>query len=107
MKEETDSRSNFDSKLFYELCLKITIYSIYEVSLLRMRSSILVAFIDATMPMLESLYLHAGVANGYVENVPCTNKTQRILLLIMYVVLLKYTFVENFNTSSVSHQPIP
>ena len=25
----------------------------------------------------------------------------------MYVVFLKYTFVENFNISSRSHQPIP
>ena len=25
----------------------------------------------------------------------------------MYVVFLKYIFVENFNTSSRSHQPIP
>ena len=87
MKEETDSRSNFDSTLFYELCLKITIYSIYEVSLLRMRSSILVVFIDATMPMLESLYLYAGVdkwlcgkctlykqdtKNSSVDNACCT-----------------------------------
>ena len=58
MGEETGSRSKFDSKPFYKLCLKVTIYSIYEVSLMRMRllniqSSILVAFIDATMPMLE------------------------------------------------------
>ena len=37
MGEETGFRSKFDSKPFYELYLKITIYSIYEVSLLRMR----------------------------------------------------------------------
>ena len=37
MGEETGSRSNFNSKSFYELGLKITIYSIYEVCLLRMR----------------------------------------------------------------------
>ena len=37
MGEETGSKSNFNSKSFYELGLKITIYSIYEVCLLRMR----------------------------------------------------------------------
>ena len=37
MGEETGSRSKFDSIPSYELCLKITTYSIYEVSLLRMR----------------------------------------------------------------------
>ena len=35
--EETGSRSKFDSIPFYELCLKITTYNIYQVSLLRMR----------------------------------------------------------------------
>ena len=35
--EETASSSNFNSVPFYELCLKITSYSINEVFLLRMR----------------------------------------------------------------------
>ena len=64
------------------------------------KSLILVVFIDATMPMLE-------LTNGYVENVLCTIKTRKILLLIMYVVFLKYIFVENFTTSSRPYQPIP
>ena len=48
------------------------------------------------------------LTNGYVENVPCTSKTRKIPLLIMYVVFLKITtfFVENFSTSSRSYQPI-
>ena len=37
MVEESDSRSNFISIPFYQLCLKITTHSIYEVFLLRMR----------------------------------------------------------------------
>ena len=37
---------------------------------------ILVVFIDAIMPMLE-------LTNGKVENVPCTNMTRKIVLLIM------------------------
>ena len=37
MEEVTGSGSKFDSKPFYELCLKITIYNIFEASLLRMR----------------------------------------------------------------------
>ena len=61
----------------------------------------LVVFIDVTMPMPE-------LTNGYVENVPCTNKTLKIPLLIMYVVFWKITtfFVKNFSTSSRSYQPI-
>ena len=62
-------------------------------SALNIQSLILVVFIDATMSML-------ALTNGLMENVPCTNKTGKILLLIMYVVFLKYIFVENFNTSS-------
>ena len=55
---------------------------------------ILVVFIDAIMPPSE-------LTNGLVENVPRTNKTRKILLLIMCVVFVKITtFVENFNTSS-------
>ena len=38
------------------------------------------------------------LTNGLVENVPYTNKIGKILLLIMYVVFLKYIFVENFNS---------
>ena len=41
-------------------------------------------FIDATASMLE-------LTNGLIENIPCTNKTQKILLLIMYVYFLKIT----------------
>ena len=37
MEGNTGSRSKFDSIPFHKLCLKVTIYSIYEVSLLRMR----------------------------------------------------------------------
>ena len=62
-------------------------------SALNIQSLILVVFIDATMSML-------ALTNGLMENVPCTNKTGKILLLIMYIVFLKYIFVENFNTSS-------
>ena len=37
MGKEIDSRSKFDSIPFYELCLKITTYSIFKVFLLRIR----------------------------------------------------------------------
>ena len=37
MEEETGSTSKFNSIPFYEICLKITIYSINEVDLLHMR----------------------------------------------------------------------
>ena len=57
---------------------------------LNIQSSILAVFIDAIMPVLE-------LTNGQVENVSRANKTQKILLLIMHVVFLKYVFVENFN----------
>ena len=43
-----------------------------------------VVFIDATMPLPE-------LTNGLVENVPCINKTRKILLLIIWVVFLKIT----------------
>ena len=43
-----------------------------------------VVFIDATASMLE-------LTNDLVENIPCTNKTQTILLLIMHVYFLKIT----------------
>ena len=41
-------------------------------------------FIDATASMLE-------LTNDLVENIPCTNKTQTILLLKMHVYFLKIT----------------
>ena len=43
-----------------------------------------IVLIDAIMPMPE-------LTNSYMENVPCTSKTRKILLLIMYVVFLKIT----------------
>ena len=43
-----------------------------------------VVFTDATASMLE-------LTNDLVENIPCTNKTQTILLLIMHVYFLKIT----------------
>ena len=43
---------------------------------------IFVVFIDATASMLE-------LTNDLVENIPCTNKTETILLLIMHVYFLK------------------
>ena len=117
MGEDTGSRSKFNLIPFYELCLKITTFSIYRhaspnfsiaharrmsqfQTLIRLRDSplntqtlIFVVFIDVTA----------------VENVPCTNKTQKILLLIMYVTFFEdnYIFVDNFNTSSRSYHPIP
>ena len=51
---------------------------------LNMQTFVLVVFIDAIIPMPE-------FTNGLVENVPCTNKTRKIFLLIMYVVFLKIT----------------
>ena len=107
MGEETGSRSKFNLISFNlfqssvmnqvnEFCLKITTYSIYEIFLLCMYEEcpnfklmqhdsplniqilILVVFIDATKPIPK-------LANSQVENVPCKNKTQKVLLLIMYV----------------------
>ena len=99
MGEDTGSRSKFNLIPFYELCLKITTYSIYRhaspnfsiaharrmsqfQTLIRSRDSplntqtlIFVVFIDATT----------------VENVPCTNKTQKILLLMLHLHFLKIT----------------
>ena len=43
---------------------------------LNIQTLILVVFIDAIMPMLE-------LTNSKVENVPCTNMTRKIVLLIM------------------------
>ena len=43
-----------------------------------------IVLIDVIMPMPE-------LTNSYMENVPCTSKTRKILLLIMYVVFLKIT----------------
>ena len=51
---------------------------------LKLQTLILVVFIDATMPLPELI-------NGLLENVPCTNKTRKILLLIICVVFLKIT----------------
>ena len=51
---------------------------------LNIQTLILVVFIDATMPMPE-------LTNGLAANVPCTNKTRKILLLIMHVVFLRIT----------------
>ena len=69
---------------------------------LNIQTLILIVFIDAIMPMPE-------LTNSYMENVPCTSKTRKILLLIIYVVIFEdnYIFVENVNTSSRSYQPIP
>ena len=49
---------------------------------LNTQTLIFVVFIDTTVLMLE-------LANDLVENIPCTNKTQTILLLIMHVYFLK------------------
>ena len=51
---------------------------------LNIQTLISVVFIDATMPLLE-------LTSGLVEKVPGTNKTWKILLLIMCVVFLKIT----------------
>ena len=49
---------------------------------LNTQTLIFVVFIDATASMPE-------LTNDLVENIPCTNKTQTILLLIMHVYFLK------------------
>ena len=51
---------------------------------LNTQNLIFVVFIDATASMSE-------LTNDLVENIPCTNKTQTILLLIMHVYFLKIT----------------
>ena len=51
---------------------------------LNIKTLILVVFNDATVAMTE-------LKNGWAENVPCTNKTRKILLLIIYVVFSKIT----------------
>ena len=53
---------------------------------------IFVVFIDDTTSMPE-------LTSRLVENIPCTNKTQKFILLITYVYFLKYISVDNFNTS--------
>ena len=53
---------------------------------------IFVVFIDDTTSMPE-------LTNHLVKNIPCTNKTHKIILLIAYGYFLKYIFVDNFNTS--------
>ena len=53
---------------------------------------IFVVFIDDTTLMPE-------LTNRLVENIPCTNKTQKFILLITYVYFLKCISVDNFNTS--------
>ena len=60
---------------------------------------IFVVFIDDTTSMPE-------LTNRLVENIPCTNKTQKIILLITHVYFLKYIFVDNFHASPRSWQPI-
>ena len=68
---------------------------------LNIQTLISVVFIDATMPLLE-------LASGLVENVPDTNMTRKMILLIMCCIFGdNYIFVENFNTSSRSYQPNP
>ena len=104
MGEETGSRSKFDSIPFHEpLSQNYYLYHLWRFSvaharrmsqfqaLIRSRDSplniqtfVLVVFIDATIPMPE-------FTNGLAENVPCTNKTRKIFLLITYVVFLKIT----------------
>ena len=51
---------------------------------LNTQTLIFVVFVDATVSMPE-------LTNDLVENMPCTNKTQTILLLIMNVYFLKIT----------------
>ena len=51
---------------------------------LNTQTLIFVVFIDATASMPE-------LTNDLVENIPCTNKTQTILLLTMLVYFLKIT----------------
>ena len=51
---------------------------------LNMQTLILVVFMDPTMLMPE-------MTNSSVENVLCTNKTRKIILLIRFVVFLKLT----------------
>ena len=53
-------------------------------SSLNIQTLILVVIIDATIPMPE-------LANGYVDSIPCTNKTLKILLFKIYVLFLKIT----------------
>ena len=53
---------------------------------------IFVVFIDDTNSMPE-------LTNRLVQNIPCTNKIQKFILLITYVYFLKYIFWDNFNTS--------
>ena len=54
-------------------------------------------FIDATTLIPE-------LTNGWVENVPITNKTQKILLFIICFAFFEgnYIFFEKLNTSSRS-----
>ena len=58
---------------------------------LNIQTLISVVVIDATMPMPK-------LTTGLVDNVPCTNKTRKSLVLIMYIVFLKITtfFLDNF-----------
>ena len=51
---------------------------------LNTQTLIFVVFIDAIASMPE-------LTNDFVENVPCTNKTKTVLLLIMHVYFLKIT----------------
>ena len=51
---------------------------------LNIQTLISVVFIDATMPLLE-------LTSGLVENVPDTNMTRKIILLIMCVAFLEIT----------------
>ena len=51
---------------------------------LNTQTLIFVVFVDATVSIPE-------LTNDLVENMPCTNKTQTILLLIMNVYFLKIT----------------
>ena len=68
---------------------------------LNMQTFVLVVFIDAIIPMPE-------FTNGLVENVPCTNKDTKNFSVdnVCGIFEDNYIFVENFNTSSQSYQPI-
>ena len=68
---------------------------------LNIQTLILVVIIDATIPMPE-------LANGYVDSIPCTNKTLKILLFKMcFIFEDNNMFVDDFNTSFKSYQSTP
>ena len=67
---------------------------------LQTQTLIFAVLIDDTTSMPE-------LTNGLVENIPCTNKTQKIVLLIMLIMFVYFLKITRFfNTSSRSWQPI-